>query len=480
MADEGLKEEKDKEMMEEKEIGEISNEISVNNGEIVDTIASIDKNSQLETLILPDDQELDFVPAISNSLALFPPPGFKIDQVGMSHQQVLACVTAQAQAQQSDEAGNSYTSMELLPVPIKQSLSSKVTPGLLCRIPPMLNQDYNAVPEVKPETPSDQKIEPSPDGFNWRKYGQKPVKGNDSSRSYYRCTYTDCLAKKKVERCDQSSRVIEIVYKGSHNHDPPQKVRSKTRRSLPNSGSISSPETCEGTAPIDSPTTKLSNSNPSTPRKRVEHATPHVEPHSSMDSASNANAESEDTCDHLHAKRRMKGRSGDTLYKIIKEPKVIVQAAEDVGISGDGYRWRKYGQKMVKGNSHPRSYYKCTSSGCPVRKHVERATDDTPTLMITYEGKHDHDMPTPKKHQDPPNASLVVAASTTAMDTTNNPELIQPLALVDPKCSIPQAMDVESSPVPNNEEKPAEIGGGEKALESAQTLLSIGIELKPC
>lgn len=37
-----------------------------------------------------------------------------------------------------------------------------------------------------------------------------------------------------------------------------------------------------------------------------------------------------------------------------KEHKDVVHAAGDVGISGDGYRWRKYGQKMVKGNPHPR------------------------------------------------------------------------------------------------------------------------------
>lgn len=37
-----------------------------------------------------------------------------------------------------------------------------------------------------------------------------------------------------------------------------------------------------------------------------------------------------------------------------KKQKFVVHAAGDVGISGDGYRWRKYGQKMVKGNPHPR------------------------------------------------------------------------------------------------------------------------------
>ncbi|MED6175373.1 WRKY transcription factor [Stylosanthes scabra] len=74
-------------------------------------------------------------------------------------------------------------------------------------------------------------------------------------------------------------------------------------------------------------------------------------------------------------------------------PRVVIQTRSEIDILDDGYRWRKYGQKVVKGNLNPRSYYKCTSLGCPVRKHIERASNDRSAVITTYEGKHTHEVP---------------------------------------------------------------------------------------
>ncbi|EMS53024.1 putative WRKY transcription factor 71 [Triticum urartu] len=59
----------------------------------------------------------------------------------------------------------------------------------------------------------------------------------------------------------------------------------------------------------------------------------------------------------------------------------------------DGYRWRKYGQKAVKNSPFPRSYYRCTTQKCPVKKRVERSYQDAAVVITTYEGKHTHPIP---------------------------------------------------------------------------------------
>lgn len=59
------------------------------------------------------------------------------------------------------------------------------------------------------------------DGYKWRKYGEKQVKGSENPRSYYKCTNPNCSMRKKVER-NLEGEITEIVYTGSHNHPKPQ------------------------------------------------------------------------------------------------------------------------------------------------------------------------------------------------------------------------------------------------------------------
>lgn len=37
-----------------------------------------------------------------------------------------------------------------------------------------------------------------------------------------------------------------------------------------------------------------------------------------------------------------------------RKPRVVIQTTSNVDILDDGYQWRKYGQKVVKGNPNPR------------------------------------------------------------------------------------------------------------------------------
>lgn len=68
---------------------------------------------------------------------------------------------------------------------------------------------------------------PVDDGYNWRKYGQKLVKGNKFTRSYYKCTYPNCQAKKQVERSHDGCKT-DINYLGDHYHQKPQQSSQVT------------------------------------------------------------------------------------------------------------------------------------------------------------------------------------------------------------------------------------------------------------
>lgn len=69
-----------------------------------------------------------------------------------------------------------------------------------------------------------------------------------------------------------------------------------------------------------------------------------------------------------------------------------------------------------------RSYYKCTTPGCPVRKHVERACNDPRSVITTYEGKHNHEIPAARGSGNgrPSNNSAGMAIRPTPLPNNSN------------------------------------------------------------
>ncbi|KAL4588933.1 hypothetical protein LXL04_001833 [Taraxacum kok-saghyz] len=223
---------------------------------------------------------------------------------------------------------------------------------------------------------------PTGDGYNWRKYGQKLVKGNTFVRSYYKCTFGNCPARKQVEH-SHDGHITEINYLWKHEHPKPVNTLVKGSAFVMPIQSKGSDEVSLVTSEEQS--SMHHDSEPSETGTNQLQLVLVPSESSEMRSEGN-NGISSDS-------KRQKRETEGIPTKTNCEPRVVVQTTSAVDIVNDGYRWRKYGQKLVKGNANPRSYYRCSSAGCPAKKHVERASHDEKVVITTYEGRHDHDVP---------------------------------------------------------------------------------------
>nr|WGV38213.1 WRKY [Loropetalum chinense var. rubrum] len=129
-------------------------------------------------------------------------------------------------------------------------------------------------------------------------------------------------------------------------------------------------------------------------------------PNSSVSSSSTEAAAEEDSAGKAKKDPQPKGscEDGDEKSKKVnkakkkgekrqREPRFAFMTKSEIDHLEDGYRWRKYGQKAVKNSPYPRSYYRCTSQKCGVKKRVERSYQDPSIVITTYEGQHNHQCP---------------------------------------------------------------------------------------
>ncbi|KAJ6292819.1 hypothetical protein OIU78_024906 [Salix suchowensis] len=154
----------------------------------------------------------------------------------------------------------------------------------------------------------------SDDGYNWRKYGQKHVKG----KAHTIILNLSPAADMPLALClfTQDERFDKFSSLPSQDDKSPGVCGQVSYAIEPDSA----PELSPGTTNDDTGEGAEDDEDPFLKRRRLDAGGFDVTP----------------------------------VIKPIREPRVVVQTLSEIDILDDGYRWRKYGQKLVRGNPNPK------------------------------------------------------------------------------------------------------------------------------
>ncbi|KAJ7547589.1 hypothetical protein O6H91_08G093500 [Diphasiastrum complanatum] len=255
-----------------------------------------------------------------------------------------------------------------------------------------LSRKSETVPCKRPKQSSSQTPmeRPPADGYNWKKYGQKHIKVFGKIRSYYKCSIPSCSMKKNVEQ-SVNERINETTYIGEHNHPKPKVLRKWTCLAKKFPSGPRDNDTFLDSRATDAETlksevvfafkrdlsTQLQGQDCIDGNPKLPSPSTFAKEEGNQFLAVNCEADQP-------ISREQETSNADSLLRVAFETR-------GSKMHKDGYSWWKYGEKMIRGSRHPRSYYKCPFAGCPMRKRVTRTAGYN--SITTYHGEHKHEFP---------------------------------------------------------------------------------------